>query len=606
MEIYSPMSSKELSQRKIEEFNKMARIVQWGRKNPVKFCELFFGLKLIDYQAYCFMKTWSVQYALWAECRGAGKDTLMAAYNMTRLVLIPNYSIYVSSNTYAQSVDSCNKLKDIALKRIPSFASATDIFAREVDRTGTNSDTGFLQAPTFKFRLFNNSKMEALSSNLEAIRGKRGSAWFNETAWKTAEELAVVENYANVDSNFSSSTKKVQYIQPPQMPLQLLYTSSVGDVTYPFFEKYKTFYKKMLVGNSNYFCFDLNAYDILNHSSFDGEPIKAHLSEDIIKKAIEEDPDNADVELFNKFRKGGGSNAVVTMDELIRNSTTRKPLLYNDTGKKKFIFCYDPARNFDGSILSIFQIINDKEVGYKLRLENVVPMVDQNSKNKTPLPMPAQLEIIKELMIKYNGERAAEWENIDFYIDAGSGGGGISAVADQLMDDWVDKYGGKHRGIIDPEHKQYETARKKYVNAMPIVHLVDPQGYKKIMYDAVSKMVKLNLIEFANYDNKDYIMVENKDGSFDTVQLTQEEQLALAQMHIAKIQLSYMCRYDTPNGGVTYELAKDKKGHDDHAYTMAEGGYALARLRRVDLLTDHNKKETGFEHAPSCVSNIDF
>ena len=331
MEIYSPMSKKELSQRKIEEYTKMANLVQWGRKNPVKFCELAFGIKLIDYQAYCFMRTWSVQYALWAECRGAGKDTLMAAYNMTRLTLIPDYSIYVSSNTYAQSVDSCNKLKDIALKRIPSFASATDIFAREVDRTGTNSDTGFLQAPTFKFRLFNNSKMEALSSNLEAIRGKRGSAWFNETAWKTAEELAVVENYANVDSNFSTSTKKVKYHQPRQMPLQLLYTSSVGDVTYPFFEKYKTFYKKMLVGNSNYFCFDLNAYDILYHSTIDGKPIKSHLSEDIIKKAIEEDPDNADVELFNKFRKGGGSNAVVTMDELIRNSTTRKPLLYNDT-----------------------------------------------------------------------------------------------------------------------------------------------------------------------------------------------------------------------------------------------------------------------------------
>ena len=584
MEIHTPMSKKELSQRKIEEYSKMAKVVQWGRKNPVKFCELFFGLKLLDYQAYCFMRTWIVQYALWAECRGAGKDTLMAAYNMTRLLLIPDYSIYVSSNTYAQSVDSCNKLKDIALKRIASFASATDIFAREVDKTGSNSDTGFLQAPTFRFRLFNNSKMEALSSNLEAIRGKRGAVWLNETAWKTAEELAVVENYANVDTNFSTSTKKVNYHQPQQMPLQVLYTSSVGDVTYPFFEKYKTFYKKMLVGNSNYFCFDLNAYDILYHSTIDGEPIKSHLSEDQIKKAIEEDPDNADVELFNKFRKGGGSNAVVTMDELIRNSTTRKPLLYNDTGKKKFIFCYDPARNFDGSVLSIFQVINDKEVGYKLRLENVVSMVDQNAKNKTPLPMPAQLEIIKELMIKYNGERAAEWENIEFYIDAGSGGGGISAVADQLMDDWTDKYGGKHRGIIDPDHKQYETARKKYTNAMPIVHLVDPQGYKKIMYDAVSKMVKLNLIEFANYDNKDYIMIERNDGSFDTVKLTQEEQLALAQMHIAKLQLSYMCRYDTPNGGVTYELAKDKKGHDDHAYTMAEGGYALAVLRRSDLL----------------------
>lgn len=584
MEIYKPMSSKELSQRKIEEYSKMSRIVQWGRKNPVKFCETFFGLKLIDYQAYCFMRTWIVQYALWAECRGAGKDTLAAAYFMTRLLLIPDYSLYISSNTYAQSVESFNKLRDIALKRIPNFKSATDIFAREVDKTGSNSETGFLQAPTCKFRIYNNSKMEALSSNLEAIRGKRGAVWFNETAWKTAEELAVVENFANVDSSFSTSTEKVRYIEPQQMPLQILYTSSVGDVTYPFFDKYKTFYKKMLIGNSNYFCFDINAYDVLYHSTIDGTPIKSHLTEDKIMKDIEEDPDNADVELFNKFRKGGGSNAVVTMDELIRNSTTRKPLLYNDTGKKKFIFCYDPARNFDGSVLSIFQVINDKDVGYKLRLENVVSMIYQNAKNKTPLPMPAQLEIIKELMIKYNGERAAEWENIEFYIDAGSGGGGISAVADQLMDDWTDKYGGKHRGIIDPDHKQYETARKKYTNAMPIVHLVDPQGYKKIMYDAISKMVKLNLIEFANYENKDYIMVENKDGGFDTVKLTQDEQVALAQMHIAKLQLSYMCRYDTPNGGVTYELAKDKKGHDDHAYTMAEGGYALAVLRRSDLL----------------------
>lgn len=600
------MSNKELSQKKLEEYSNMAKIVQWGRENPVKFAELFFGLKLIDYQAYCFMRTWPAQFALWAECRGAGKDTLAAVYNMSRLLLIPDYPIHVSSNTYAQSVDSCNKLKDIALKRIPSFASATDIFAREVDRTGTNSETGFLQAPTFKFRLYNNSRMEALSSNLEAIRGKRGAVWFNETAWKTAEELAVVENYINVDSSFSTSTKKVRYLKPQNMPLQILYTSSVGDVTYPFFDKYKAFYKKMLVGNKNYFCFDVNAYDILHHSTIDGDPIKAHLTEDQIMKAIEEDPDQADVELFNKFRKGGGQNAVVTMDELIRNSKTRKPLLYNDTGKKKFIFCYDPARNFDGSVLSIFQVIDDKEVGYKLRLENVVSMVDTNSKNKTPLPMPAQLDIIKELMIKYNGERAAEWENIEFYIDAGSGGGGISAVADQLMEGWTDSFGKKHRGIIDPVHKQYETARKKYTEAMPIVHLVDPQGYKKVMYDAISKMVKLNLIEFSDYDNKDYILVENKDGGFDEIGLTSEEKLALTNMNIAKLQLSYMCRYDTQNGGVTYELSKDKKNmHDDHAYTMAEGGYALAMLRREDLLKE-NVVRNNYATQKHLVSNVSF
>lgn len=606
MEIYIPMTNKELSQRKLEEYSKMAKIVQWGRQNPVKFCETFFGLKLIDYQSYCFMKTWVAQYALWAECRGAGKDTLAAAYYMTRLMLIPDYRLYISSNTYAQSVESFSKLRDIALKRIPSFKSATDIFAREVDKTGSNSETGFLQAPTCKFRLYNNSQMEALSSNLEAIRGKRGAVWFNETAWKTAEELAVVENFANVDSSFSTSTEKIQYYEPQQMPLQILYTSSVGDVTYPFYEKYKAFFKKMVVGNNNYFCFDVDAYDILHHSSIDGEPIKSHLTEEQIMKAIEEDPDNADVELFNKFRKGGGKDAVVTMDEIIRNSSYRKPLLYNETGKDKFIFCYDPARNFDGSVLSIFQVIDDKQVGYKLRMVNCISMVDQSSKNKTPLPMPAQLEIIKELMIKYNGERAAEWENIDFYIDAGSGGGGISAVADQLMEDWIDKFGNKHRGIIDPNHKQYETARRKYTNAAEIVHLVDPQGYKKIMYDATSKMIKLNLIEFPDFDNKPYILIENKDGGFDTVNLTEEEMIALANIHVAKLQLSYMCRYDTPNGGVSYELAKDKKNmHDDAAYTIAEGCYALALMRRTDLVTKPNET-IDYTHAPMCVSNLSF
>lgn len=600
------MTNKELNQQKFEEYSKVTKIIQWGRKNPIKFSEEVFGAKLIDYQAYCFMRTWPVQYAVWAECRGAGKDSLAAVYNMVRLSLIPNYSIYVSSNTYAQSVESFNKLKDIALKRIPSFASVTDIFAREVDKTGSNSETGFLQAPTCKFRLFNNSKMEALSSNLEGVRGKRGAVWFNETAWKTAEELAVVENFANVDTSFSTSTNKIQYINPPQMPLQILYTSSVGDVEYPFYEKYKTFYKKMLIGNTNYFCFDINAYDILYHSTIDGNSIKSHLTEEQIQKAIEEDPDNADVELFNKFRKGGGQNAVVKMDELIRNSTIRKPLLYNDTSKKKFIFCYDPARNFDGSILTIFQVIHDKKIGYKLRLENVVSMVDQNTKKKTPLPMPEQLKIIKDLMIKYNGERAAEWENIEFYIDAGSGGGGVSAVADQLMDDWIDESGFVHRGIIDPTHKQYETARQKYTNAMPIVHLIEPHAYKKIMYDAASKMIKLNLIEFTDYDGKGYIMIEN-DGKFEKEKLSIEEHIALANMNLAKMQLSYMCRYETANGGVVYELAKDKKNlHDDMAYTIAQGAYALSLLRRSDLIKIEKKEVLDFSLAPSCVSSITF
>ena len=45
--------------------------------------------------------------------------------------------------------------------------------------------------------------------------------------------------------------------------------------------------------------------------------------------------------------------------------------------------------------------------------------------------------------------------------------------------------------------------------------------------------------------------------------------------------------------------------HDDMAYTLAEGAYALALLRRTDLLADH-KTESDFSHAPRCVSSISY
>ena len=586
MEIYVPTPAKEFSQRKLEEYTKYEKVINEGRKSPIWFMETFLGIKLMDYQKWMFMETWNKPFALWLCSRGAGKTTLAAVYLQTKMILIPDYKVYISTNSAAQSIEVFKKIEDIALQRIPSFKTCTDIFMHEIEKSGS-SETGFIHDPSgHHFRLFNNSELVTLSTNLNAIRGKRGSVLYDETAWQTAEQMAVTENFINVDTSFGLGTEKVKHYDPKQMPLQLLYASSAGDVTFPFFEKYKTFAKKMFMGDKNYFCCDINAYTILDHSTVDGQPIKSHLTREQIEKSIEEDPDLADRELFNKFRKGGGQDAVVSMDTLIRNSEVRPPLLYNDTGKKKFIFCYDPARNFDGSVLSIFEVINDKQVGYRLKLVNVVSMVDEDSKNKTPLPMPEQLKIIKQLMIDYNGERAAEWENIEFYVDAGSGGGGISAICDQLMDDWVDKDGIKHRGIIDPVHKQYETARKKYTNAMPIVHLIDPQGYKKVIYDALGKMTKLNLISFTDYDNKDFIMIDEGNSEFKTYTLSMEEKLALTNINLLKLEVSYMCRYDTPNGGVTYELTKDKKNkmHDDKAYTCAMGAYALAVLRREDLL----------------------
>ncbi|MEG1502101.1 MAG: hypothetical protein RR370_01790 [Synergistaceae bacterium] len=587
MDYYIPMTDRELSQFKLDEYTAFSEITAWGRKNPARFAERMFGTQLMDFQRYIIMESWDKPFVLWLCSRGASKTTMAAIYYMTKLMLIPDYTVYVSTLTAGQSIEVFSKLENLALQRDPHFRSLTDIFAREIERTA-NSDTGFLHNPAtgYTFRLFNNSSYTTLSSNINALRGKRGSVFFDETAWMMAEQLTVVENFINVDNSFSTSTEKNQLINPVNMPLQTLYASSAGDIEFPFYDKYRLFSKKMISGDSNYFVCDLNVNDVLYNSTVNGEPIKSHITKSQVDKQMRDEPERAQRELFNKFRKGGGDDSVLSMDTVIRNSTSRPPLLYNDTGKKKFVFCYDPARAYDNSILSIFQVINDDEVGYKLRLENIVSMVDTESEKKTPLPFNKQLDVIKNLMIRYNGHRAAEWENIEFYIDAGSGGGGVSGIADALMDAWEDKNGKMHRGIIDPDHKQYETSRTKYKTAASIVHLLEPKTHKIHMFDALEKMTKLNLIDFPITDVKDTILIPTKTD-FTEYNLNWEEKLSLRQCSLMIDETICIVRMDTGSGTIRYDLSRDKKNimHDDRAYTLAMAAYALSLMRRDELIS---------------------
>ena len=41
MEIYIPTTDKEFSQRKIEEYAKFEKIINWGRKDPIHFAGIF-------------------------------------------------------------------------------------------------------------------------------------------------------------------------------------------------------------------------------------------------------------------------------------------------------------------------------------------------------------------------------------------------------------------------------------------------------------------------------------------------------------------------------------------------------------------------------------
>lgn len=595
MVIYTPTSKHELSLRKRRAYEDFCKVVNWGRQYPVKFAEHFLGVKLMDFQAYAFMESWTKSHVVWLMCRGAGKTALAAPYLMTKLMLVPNYKVFIGATKQNQAVESFTKLEDIALNRLPSFKDLTDVFKFELEHKAGASPFGHDPAG-YRFKLFNGSSVKTLSGNVKGARGLRGSMWYDEASFISHDFIKVCDQFVNVDANFVMGDED-DLISPRQMPLQLLYTSSAGSIDSAFFEKFKTFAKRMIGGDKNYFVCNFEAYTLLDHSTRKGRPITSHLNRDKIEKDMRDDPEAADRELFNHFKRGAGKLAVVSDDCLNRNSTARLPVFSNDTGKRKFIFCYDPARSYDNSILGIFELKDDPKLGYYLEVANVISMVNPNTEKKTPLNYVDQLDIVKQAMIAYNGA-APEWENIEFYIDAGSGGAPRSGIADQLLFPWIDDKGGEHRGIIDPDDPEYEDDRKKHPGNAKIVHLLVPVKYKSKMFGALSEVADLDLIKFTEYDGyRDFITLPDKDEKgreiFVEHTLTWQEREALVQINLMKTEISYMCRTQTPStNSVTYALTGEmqRRMHDDRAYVLAMAGYALWEKRNKDLRNRKLKK----------------
>lgn len=588
---------KRLSLQKQKSYAHFSDIIQWGRRNPILFAEHMFGIKLMDYQKWVFMETWTKPYAIWLMCRAAGKTALMAVYLMTRMLLIPNYHVFVAGNSGAQACTSFMKLESIAMGREPSFKDVTDVFEHEV-RLGKNNDRFKHAQGEYSFSLYNESSFASLTSNTDALRGKRGGIWYDESAWIPESYMSALDQFANVSASYSLKVDDDGYLDPQNMPIQLIYTSSAGPADMPFFKRFHEFSKGMFAGDPRYFVCNIDVDTVMLHTTVDGKAAKSHLNEDKIKAEIENNPEAAERELYNHFMHGGGRDAVVPSEVLVRNSSVRPPVLHNDTGKRKFIMAYDPARNYDNSILGIAEVIDNARVGYMLHIVNIISMVDVQKEQKTPLPMPEQLDRLRQMMIRYNGERAAEWENIELWIDAGSGGAPRSGITDHLLDPWTDSMGIEHRGVIDPIDPQYEDDRFQRKDNAPIVRLLEPKKYKTKIFGALEEMTGLNLIKFPDYDGRrDTLMLEDAyaESGYREYQLSTEEKEALVQIELGKTELRYIVRTEQPaTRSVSYDLVREKRNkmHDDRAYVLAMLAYALWEKRNQDLRAP-KKVETG-------------
>lgn len=244
-----------------------------------------------------------------------------------------------------------------------------------------------------------------------------------------------------------------------------------------------------------------------------GELVTPLLSRSTVETEMRTNPEKARREYYCQFSTDAGNDAIIKRGVITRNEEVRKPLLYNDTGDKKFVITYDPARSRDNSVILVGEIYDfeqvDGSLDTRMRLVNCINLIDVGKKIKSPMQTPDQIEYLKKVILDYNAGADAYGNIVGIYIDAGSGGGGVN-IADYLMPDWTDAAGIVHRGLIDKEYS--EEYVKKFPNAVDKVHLMSPSAYKSEMYEAMIELMNQDKISFtASYDNKDYLTVFDVD-----------------------------------------------------------------------------------------------
>ena len=611
-----------MTYRQLDDKKLTAEFIQWGRRNPDKFAEEIFGISFMDYQRYVFLNTWNAQFVVWAMSRNAGKSILGAVYLMTRALLVPNFQAYILCGVGSQSIEMFQKIEKLTFNAIPSFKTLTDVFQGEVVKNQANSN-GFIHDPSsYRFQLYNNSKVNSLNGSYDNNRSKRSNCnFYDECAFSPDELFVTSEPFITQSSDFADGVNYDEtdaLVEPQQFPNQCIYASSAGSVDQYFFRKYRECSLRMDAGDKRYFCADINCDVVINATKRGIKMAKPLLTQEVVDARMREDKEAGLREYKNIFTHDSSEHNICKRSDIIRNSVPRIPDLKNKDNKSLYGIAYDPARRMDNSVIGIAEYYEDEHIGWKMKIVNVVSLVDVMKKNKTPMNTPNQVNELKRLILSYNGEKVADYENIvSILVDAGSGGAGVP-ITDFLCEDWVDDNGVTHRGLIDSEFN--EGDRSKFPNAVTDkLRLISPSKYKSELFEAFIKMMELNLIEFTEeYFNKGYVNLiyetdkygkktqrytypteEEEERLLKTgvvvechpALVSKDEEIALKQIDAMKTEILNVYRFKQSTGKDRFDLAPEKanKLHDDRAYVLALLAWQLMLLRRDPIV---NKKKS--------------
>lgn len=642
-----------MSTKKIESLIRIAEIQRYYQCNPVRFIDDWFNIELLDAQAYIVQRSWMCPNVLLVCSRGFGKSTITDIIIMAKDMLFTNYWSYIASGSGSQAEQTFTTLEKLANDNIESMIGSTGhIFKDEVEIKNAAGDGFSHSSDGFSYTLYNGAMTKTLNSNVNKKRGARGNlVVFDECGFLDADMMHTYAAFVIVNKSFATGKDRdgnridmgrLRCI-PNQVPNQLFYISSASSTDTEFYKLYRDFAKRMIMGDTDYFVCQIDC-DVVLHPTLHGKEITPLYSKTTIEAALRSNPEKARREYFCEFTSDAGVNAIIRRGVISRNETIRKPILYNDTGERKIVIAYDPARSRDNSVILVGEIYQEKnkdgDIEYKGRLLNCINLIEIGKKRKIPMQTPDQINYLKELILDYNQGGDENYSNIiGIYIDAGSGGGGVN-IADYLMEDWIGKDGKLHKGLIDKEYSADYV--KKFPNAVDKIRLMSPTQYKSIMYEAAIEMTDQNKINFtASYDNKGYLTVFDIDEAklekekakivaslkkkklseeqFEyelqeelskvqsvktrTEKLDWQEEISLASIDALKEELVNMVRIKRDSHKDSFELCAEKRNrlHDDRAYTYVMFAYALQQERRKNII---NKKRNNITSIEDFVSGL--
>lgn len=592
--------------------------IAYYRRSPCIACEDLLGIKLIDAQKWMLQSSWNASHIVWCCSRNFGKSFLGAILMILKAILYENQAIYIISSVGDQSKETFTKIEEIVLrigKTAASIKSLKDIVEKETKKSPTNK-SGFSHNPAgYHVEFYNGSEIFTLNGKPDSNRSRRATlCFFDEAAFCSDELIAVCEAFATQNTDFVTSIDDDfnPEAEARKVPTQLIYASSQDEMDKMFYKHYKNFAKRMIAGDRDYFVCDMIC-DTAIQTYMNGKQYTPLLTRQKVDAALKANKDKALREYYNQPTRDGGITQIVKWGVIRRNEKLIIPKLHWEKDIK-ICLAFDPSRTGDNSILSGMNLYQHPEYGWCGDIVNCMNMIDTASKRGYKLDSNRQIEEIRNTILNYNGQNP-DYEYLDcLMIDQGAGGGGTSTYADALLNNWTDRYGKEHRGLIDANHEIYEGYASLYPDAVDKLRLISPKKYRTQMVEEFIELMNLGVIKFPyEYGGQGYLRISNgvdentQEELFKNYELSSEEEIALINIDLMKTEITSIHKStNSENTSVTYALSKEKenKMHDDRFYTIIMLAHRLYELRRGQTI--NKPKAEDFANAPQCVSSVNF